>query len=152
MTKTLFLIFFTAFLFSKAEAKAQYNLGKDSLYIIVDQMPEFKGGSKVFEQYIRENLRYPEGASRVGFVAKVFVKFVIDLTGAISSPEVIRTTYRISPGSDVGNSPLVDSYIQSVEQESMRLMRLCPIWNPGENKGKKVSVTSSVTFIFEPKN
>ena len=63
-------------------------LGKT--YDAAEVMPEFPGGTKALLSFIAENLKYPQKAIDEQTEGRVIVQFVIDKTGKVSSPEVIR--------------------------------------------------------------
>ena len=98
-----------------------------------DGAPKFPGGNP--QRYIAENLRYPAEAIEKGIEGKVYVQFVIDTAGKVTTPKVVR-----------GIHPLLDA-------EAIRLINEMPDWMPGQVNGKPVngSFFLPVNFVL-PEN
>jgi protein TonB len=96
----------------------------------VDQMPQFEGS---LENYLRNNLRYPEEARLAGREGRVGVQFVVNEDGSISQAEVFHKA-----------APLLDA-------EALRVIRAMPKWRPGRQNGKAVKVyfTLPITFTLD---
>lgn len=54
------------------------------------KLPEFPGGNKEFQQYVAENLKYPEEARTHQIEGVVHLEAVVDDTGRVSSAQVIK--------------------------------------------------------------
>lgn len=108
------------------------NAGEENLPVW-DGAPKFPGGNP--QRYIAENLRYPAEAIEKGIEGKVYVQFVIDTAGKVTTPKVVR-----------GIHPLLDA-------EAIRLINEMPDWMPGQVNGKPVngSFFLSVNFVL-PEN
>ncbi len=106
---------------------------KDSVHLVVDQMPEFQGGRRGLAAYINQNLKYPEEAKRLNVKGKVYVKFVVGASGKVKDVHLVRK----------GN-PILDA-------EAIRIVKLMPNWKPGKHKGQVVNVAQIVTISFPPK-
>ncbi len=99
------------------------------VYFIVEDMPEFPGGETALRKYIAENVNYPENVEpRV--TPTVYVKFVIDETGKVTNPEILR-----------GAGELFD-------KEALRVVSSLPMWKPGRQRGKVVKVSHTVPVKF----
>ncbi len=94
-------------------------------------MPEFEGGMKAMYKFLRKTLRYPAASRRVGEEGVVFVRFVVDVTGAITGIEVIKS---------VG---------ASLDKEATRVIALMPQWKPGKQHGSPVNVRMTLPIKFE---
>ena len=111
-------------------------------FSIIEDVPVFPGcekGTKMdkrncfqlkMEEHVAKNFRYPEQALDLGIQGKVFVIFVIDKDGFVSS---IR-----SRGPD-----------KILEKEAERIIGLLPKMIPGKQRGKPVKVPYSVPIIFK---
>jgi TonB family protein len=97
--------------------------------------PSFAGGTAEMRKYLKENLKYPEGAKEKGFEGTVFVDFVIDEKGRVR--EVIATDV---VGEDVD---------LSLKEESVRVVAAMPLWSPGMQHGKAVDTSFSIPITFE---
>lgn len=109
-----------------------YTNTEDSVYLVVDQMPEFQGGRKGLATFIQQNLKYPEAVPKDQARGKVYVKFIVDVTGKVRDISLVRR----------GN--------QLFDNEALRIVRMMPSWKPGVHKGQPVNVTQIVTISFAP--
>jgi len=87
-------------------------------------MPTFNGGDPDIEfwKYIVSNLKYPEIAAENGVMGKVTVKFVVNAQGRVVDAEIVK-----------GADPALD-------KEALRVVKASPLWTPGRQSGKAVSV------------
>jgi len=111
-------------------------------FSIIEDIPVFPGcekGTKIekrncfqlkMEEHVAKNFRYPEQALDLGIQGKVFVIFIIDKDGFVSS---IR-----SRGPD-----------KILEKEAERIIGLLPQMIPGKQRGKPVKVPYSVPIVFK---
>lgn len=108
--------------------------------IIADQeeMPQYPGGDKALFEFIKNNIQYPKEAKKIGLEGKVYVKFVIDVTGSVSNVELAK-------GIENG---------KQLEEEAIRVVKLMPKWTAGMQGGKPVSVafTLPISFYLDPKD
>ena len=77
--------------------------------------PEFPGGQKEFEKYIRKNYITPREAKELK--GNVYVTFIIEIDGTLTNIKVLR---------DLGFG---------TGKEAMRVLKDCPKWNPGQLNG-----------------
>jgi protein TonB len=103
---------------------------EDSIFRVVERMPEFPGGDAALYRFLRENIVYPRPAREAGIYGVVYVAFVVEKDGRLSSFEIQRSPH-----------PLLS-------EESLRVMSLMPAWNPGNQRGKAVRVSFSLPFRF----
>ena len=148
--KSLFIFIYIGIsLLSFASVSAQV---QDSVYCIVDEMPQYKGGSDALDRYLSENLRYPEAGKNLGLRAKVYVRFVVDELGHMNQCEVLRTTYNPSPGKSDTDEQRIENLLPLMEKEALRLISEMPPWKPGLKDGKEVKVATIVSLAFVPNN
>ncbi|MFO7862671.1 MAG: M56 family metallopeptidase [Salinivirgaceae bacterium] len=62
------------------------------VYKVVDQMPEYEGGTQKLLQDIGSGVVFPEKAKANGIEAKVYVQFVIDESGSVTNVSMARIT------------------------------------------------------------
>lgn len=132
----VFIIFFASISqYAKCEILTVKTITEslDSVYLVVDQMPEFQGGRRGLASYINQNLKYPDEAKRLNIKGKVYVKFIVDNAGKVKEPALVRK----------GN-PILDA-------EALRIVRQMPTWKPGKHGGEQVNVSLIVTISFPPK-
>lgn len=111
------------------------SLGKEVEYYEFEKLPEFLGGKDEFIDVIYQNLKYPKKAWRKGLQGRVIVQFVIDETGKITEPRIVK-----SPGS---------SFTKATYDLILKLSKKYR-WSPGEIDGEKVEVlyTAPIDFKF----
>ncbi len=103
----------------------------EKIFFIVEEMPSFQGkGQEVFREWVAKNLRYPENAAENGISGRVFVQFIVRPDGSVDEVKVLK-----------GVSPELDA-------EAIRVIQLSPKWEPGVQKGHKVSVAYVFPIVF----
>ena len=105
--------------------------GEDVVYKVVEQMPEFPGGTDALFKYIADNLRYPKIAKENKIQGRTICQFVVERDGSISDIMVIR------PAGDL-----------SLDREAVRIIRSMPRWKPGKMRGTPVRVLYTVPINF----
>ena len=85
----------------------------DTVYNIVEQMPEFPGKEKAMMEFVSSNIHYPEEAKDKGIEGRVFVGFVVEKDGSVNEVKVLRG---IGGGCD---------------EEAIRVVKAMPKWKPG---------------------
>lgn len=108
-----------------------YSQKNENSFQMAEIQPEFKGGFKAFQKYIRKNLKYPTEARRQNVEGKVFLEFVIDADGSVINVKVIKG---IGFGCDV---------------EAVRVLKNSPQWIAGQTKGKPVKVKMNIPIVFD---
>jgi len=138
--KKINLLFVFAFILSfsmtgQEDRKTDYerieNNNENTVYSVVEQMPEFKGGQNALFDFISKNLIYPPTAVEQGIEGRVVIRFIVSAEGNIQSPRIIR-----------GVAPAFD-------EEALRIINLMPEWNPGKQNGKSVAVFYTVPIRFK---
>ncbi len=102
----------------------------DVIFTVVENPPGFPGGEKARQLFLEETLRYPNSAREEGVQGTVFVSFVVRHNGAITDAEILR-----------GLHPDID-------KEVLRVVNKMPRWEPGEQRGEKVSVRFNMPVRF----
>ncbi|MFT5820974.1 MAG: protein TonB [Crocinitomix sp.] len=92
--------------------------------------PSFPGGTIAMQQWIVDNVDYPELAREMGEQGKVYVKFVVNSKGKIEKVGIRK-----------GISDALDA-------EAKRVIKKMPNWIPGEKDGKPVSVNFTLPIHF----
>lgn len=103
-------------------------------FVIVEDMPEFKGGEKALLKYIAEHVVYPEIAKENDIQGTVYVKFVVNEKGKVTNVGLLR-----------GVDPLLD-------KEAIKVIESLPDWKPGKQSGKNVKVSMQVPIKFQLAN
>jgi len=119
-----------------ADRQAQINQAmvskqdKNGVYNVADEMPEFAGGQAALMTYLGNTLKYPEDARKKGVEGRVVVKFVVNETGRVVNPIVVR-----SPDA-------------SLSEAALAAVKTMPAWKPGRKDGKAVSVYFTLPVAF----
>lgn len=135
MKKTIILL---AAMAMAGVAAAQTDVNKESavrpdseIFTVVEQDPQFPGGSDALYQFLGQNAHYPEKAKAEGIQGTVYLTFIIEKDGSISNIRVLR-----SP-SDM------------LSDEARRLVKSMPKWKPGKQRGKNVRVQYNLPINFQ---
>jgi len=103
----------------------------DVVFMVVEKMPQFPGGDSELFNYLSQNIKYPVEAQKAGIQGRVICQFIVEKDGAISNVKVVRS---VDPNLDA---------------EAVRVINAMPNWQPGEQKGKKVSVEYTLPINFK---
>jgi TonB family protein len=123
---------------NRGKQKAQDNFILDNtssqdngpVYMLCENMPEFPGGEKAFNEYMRNNINYPKAAVTDKKEGRVVVKFIINPNGEPVDVEIIR------------------KQTPEMNDECIRVVKGMPKWKPGILDEKPVSVSYNVTVRF----
>lgn len=103
----------------------------DSVKIVVEEMPEYPGGTDAMMKFIATNIKYPPLAVEKGIEGKVLISFVINREGKVTDAEIMRDI-----GFDCG-------------KEALRVVNTMPNWKPGKQKGETVLVRMMLPVNFK---
>ena len=101
------------------------------VFKVVEEMPEFPGGTAKLLEYIQKNMKYPMMARESDIQGKVYVQFVVEPDGSISNVQVLRG---IGGGCD---------------EEAVRVVQSMPKFKPGKQRGQPVRVQYMVPIVFK---
>jgi protein TonB len=101
---------------------------EEDFFVAVGDMPELKGG----QQWLYDQLEYPEMARKAGIEGKVYVQFIVNKEGKVENPKVIRG-------------------VQGLNEEALRVIKQAT-FTPGQQRGEPVRVQFSLPITFELKN
>ena len=104
---------------------------EDTVYQIVEEMPQFPGGDQAMMDFMAKNVVYPQEAKDKGIAGRVFVSFVVEKDGSIDEVKVMRG---IGGGCD---------------EEAVRVVKSMPKWKPGKMKGEPVRVSYMMPINFK---
>ena len=92
--------------------------------------PVFTGGLDAFYKFLAHEVHYPKLAKKNNVQGKVFLSFMIDNDGTLTNVKVVRG---IGSGCD---------------EESVRVLKMSPPWQPGYQYGVAVRVMYSIPLTF----
>ena len=102
----------------------------DSIYKVVEVMPQFPGGRNKLMTYLGNNIKYPEAAKKAGVQGRVFVSFVVEADGSVTDARILRG---IGSGCD---------------EEALRVVNSMPKWSPGLYNEKPVRVQYNLPIKY----
>ena len=103
----------------------------EEIFMIVEEPAEPIGGYKEFYAFVSENLKYPRKALELSISGKVYIKFVVDKDGSLTSLEIARG---IGYGCD---------------EEAIRVLQSAPKWKPGKQRGRTVKQQMIIPIVFK---
>ena len=106
----------------------------DEIFTVVEQQPEFPGGTKQLWKYLSENLHYPAAAQKVNAEGRVFVSFVVTKTGEVTDVNILK---------DIGFG---------TDEEAKRVVSQMPRWIPARQNGQVVNVRFNLPINFQLKD
>ena len=98
--------------------------------LVVENMPDYPGGTGKLMEFLAKNLKYPESAEKNKQEGRVIVRFVIEKDGSLTDFAVARSV-----------SPALDA-------EALRVAKMMPKWIPAKNKGKTVRLRYNIPIKF----
>ena len=93
--------------------------------------PEYPGGLGALAKFINKNMTYPRAAVKKKIHGTVYVQFIVERDGSISSVNTIR------------------GISKECDMEAERVVRLMPKWKPGQEGGKNVAVRYVLPINFK---
>jgi len=102
----------------------------DTVFMVVEEMPEFQGGNAALLSFLAKNAKYPVTAKEKGIQGKVIARFCVNTDGSISRVTIIK-----------GASPELDL-------EAIRVLKTLPSFKPGKQGGIPVPVWYAVPISF----
>jgi TonB family protein len=106
----------------------------DDVFMVVEEMPEFPGGTMALLEYLRSNIKYPKECRDNNIQGRVLVSFIVGKDGKITNPEIV-----------LGVDPALDA-------EAMKVVAAMPEWKPGMQSGKPVDVAIQIPIQFVRSN
>ena len=95
----------------------------ESEFIIFDEhpIPDYPGGIEALLEFVNSMAVLHKGFDTCNIAGKVFIKFIVDTTGLIINPKILR-----------GINPRLDSI-------AINIVNSMPKWIPAKQNGKPVS-------------
>lgn len=112
------------------KAQLSESPGEEDVFMVVDESPEFPGGTSALMGYLRDNMVVPDSCRENNIQGRVLVTFIVEKDGSITKPKVIKSVH-----------PILDA-------EALRLVSAMPKWKPGRQNGEvqRVKYTIPVNF------
>lgn len=103
---------------------------EQTVFEVVEKMPEFPGGVTEMKRFISSHLRYPAIAQENGIHGQVVTQFIIQADGTITDCTVAKSVH-----------PILDA-------EALRVIKEMPKWHPGRQRGIAVATRMTVPVRF----
>ena len=136
--------------------------GDDKTFDLVEQAPTYPGGQGEIMKYLSTHLRYPAVAREMQAEGEITIKFIVDKTGFVRSPQVVQTntkspliTAEVAKAAKEGDEEAVEisrNYYDAVEalkEEAIYVVRNMPRWEPGRQNGKRVETCYTLPVSFK---
>jgi protein TonB len=98
---------------------------EDEIFVVVENQPDCGG-----MEALQEKVEYPEFAQKAGIEGRVFVQFVVNENGNVTSPEVTRGVHKL----------LDQAAVDAVQKLNCE---------PGQQRGRTVKVQMSLPVVFK---
>ncbi|MCD6566138.1 MAG: M56 family metallopeptidase [Bacteroidales bacterium] len=103
----------------------------EQIFFIVEEMPSFQEkGLNGFRDWVMKQLKYPEIAAKKGIEGVVYIQFVVNKQGNVTTTTILR-----------GADTLLDA-------EALRVVKSSPQWMPGKQRGQEVNVAFTFPVKF----
>ncbi|MCE7059144.1 energy transducer TonB [Dyadobacter sp. CY343] len=112
-------------------AAADVKTREESIFLHVEQAPEYMGGVQAMAAFLQKNLKYPVAAARAGIQGRVFVQFTVGSDGNIEDVTALKG---IGFGCD---------------EEAVRVVKMMQNWMPGRQAGNPVRVKFTLPIAFQ---
>ncbi len=110
---------------------SNYNNDFDNtVYTVVDQMPEFPGGDIALKRFIAQNVEYPKEARENDIQGTVYLRFVVKKDGSIGKVEIERGVHKL------------------LDDAAIKVVKSLPDFNPGKQGGRNKNVWFSIPVKF----
>ncbi|NVJ85156.1 MAG: energy transducer TonB [Algoriphagus sp.] len=103
----------------------------DEIMDFTEVQASFKGGMEAWYEYLRNKLKYPFQARRMGVEGVVLIRFVVNKDGSVQDVEVVRS---LGGGCD---------------QVAQQVVENSPEWNPGKMGGRPVRSRMVIPIRFK---
>ncbi|NDV60485.1 energy transducer TonB [Bacteroides sp. 519] len=118
----LIIIMALTSLYCKSQTIDSTYIESDTIvYEIVEQMPEFPGGTACFMSYLSKNIKLSSISQEDVVHGRFIARFIVEKDGSITGVYVIRS-------------------LGVIDDEYLRVIREMPKWEPGMKDGKPVRV------------
>ncbi|MDQ3192231.1 MAG: energy transducer TonB [Bacteroidota bacterium] len=112
------------------------------IFRIVEEMPSFPGCEKIadfdqrkmctdekIQEFLFKNTKYPQMAKDAGITGTVYVNFAIGPDGKAKNISIVRG-------------------VKGLDEEAIRVTQAFPVFSPGKQRGKLVTVEYTLPFKF----
>ena len=136
--------------------------GDDKTFNLVEQAPTYPGGQGEIMKYLSTHLRYPAVAREMQAEGEIIVKFIVDKTGFVRSPQIVEAntktpliTAEVAKAAKEGDEEAVEAVrnyndaVEALKEEAIHVVRNMTRWEPGRQNGKRVETTYTLPVSFK---
>jgi len=120
-----------------AKTPSYKNASGRVVYYTVETEPYYSGGESAMNNYLSDNLKYPQEALDNEIEGTVYVDFIVNEDGMVS--EITATDF-------------VGDIDQTLKDEAVRVVSSMPAWMAGRQNGKNVNSAFSIPITFQINN
>jgi len=110
--------------------KTEEPVDKIYSFFSTETPPEYPGGIQKFNEFITNNLKYPTKALEDNIQGKVYVSFIVEKDGSLSTFKIAR---KLGSGTD---------------EEAIRLLKISKRWKPGYVRKLPVRTSHTLPINF----
>lgn len=114
----------------QAETKTEGAISNE-IFETAEDMPVPFDGMQGWNEYLSQNLKYPQSSKDQNIEGTVYLQFIINKEGELINPSVIR-----------GVDPDLDA-------EALRVIKNSPKWTAGKQGGRDVNVKMQIPIRFK---
>ncbi len=111
-------------------APINYSPDANGIYTSPETLPVAPGGEEGLGNFLRTHIHYPILDKESRTQGRVYIQFVVEKDGSLSSFKVLR-----APSASLG-------------EEAVRVLKLMPNWEPGKMHGEPVRVSYTIPVNF----
>ena len=104
---------------------------EDLVFMVVEDQPEFPGGTEAMLKFFQDNMVYPESCKEAGIQGRVIATFVVEKDGSVTDIEIAKSVH------------------PDLDAEAIRVIKAMPAWKPGKQRGELVRVKFAVPVNFK---
>ncbi|MBQ2167174.1 MAG: energy transducer TonB [Bacteroidaceae bacterium] len=137
-------------------------LNEPDVFHLVEEAPTFPGGQEAIYRYLSMHLKYPSVAREMHVEGDIVVRFTVDKTGLVRSPQVVNVTSKTplvtdetiqaAKDGDKDAEEVATHYYDAVEamkEEAIHVVRNMPRWEPGRQNGQRIETTYTLPISFK---
>ena len=122
---------FTSSIYSQTDTIKKNESDDFVSILVVEKMPEFKGGNQSLKKYINTNALYTIQAKKDSIEGTVIVSFWIETDGKVSNVKILR------------------GVTHDLDSITLNLINNMPSWIPASQKGKPIRTSFTLPINFK---
>jgi len=116
----------------------------EKVFSTYEMMPSFPSGDRALIEFLRNNIRCPEGVKKARLHGKVMVSFIVEKDGSVENVRTVSSYLKNKRGVRSRNWDLE----KLCEEEALRVFKLMPKWIPGGNFAVRYAMKYYFSLTF----